>query len=62
MAVAVPLRSDFDAAGLRALAKRSRIQIRPGAFWLWRRSMMGQPGPRQLRSAGSRCRSCATGW
>src|SRR4051812_42383134 len=27
------------------------IPIRPGAFWLWRRSMMGPPGPKRLRSA-----------
>src|SRR3954462_15826045 len=27
------------------------IPIRPAAFWLWRRSMMGPPGPRRLRSA-----------
>src|SRR3954447_19871046 len=27
------------------------IPIRPAAFWLWRRSLMGPPAPKRLRSA-----------
>jgi hypothetical protein len=36
MGTAVPVRADYDAAQLRALAKRSgEMPIRPGAFWRW---------------------------
>jgi hypothetical protein len=62
MAAPVPLRTDFDATQLRALAKQSRDadQTRTPSG-VGRDLLMEPPAPRRPRSAASHSRSCGTG-
>ena len=53
----VPLRTDFDAAALRAIARQTKDGPQADGCWRWPRSTMEQPAPRRPGSAGSRCRS-----
>ena len=57
----IPLRADFDATQVRALARTARMRRRCGDCWHWRRSTMARAALRRPGSAALRCRSCATG-
>ena len=48
----IPLRADFDARMVRAAARWSKVGLRPGGFWRWRRFTTARAGPRRRRSAG----------
>ena len=46
--MAVPLRADFDAVGVRCWARRrARTDHRRGGFWRWRRFMREPVGRRR---------------
>ena len=57
----VPLRADFDAVGVRALARKSGAARKRGDCWRWLRSMTGRPGRKPPRSPGLRSRSFVIG-
>ena len=58
----VPLRTDFDAAALRAITRQHQgWPAGATVSWHWPRSMMAARGRMRHGSAGSGCRSCATG-
>ena len=58
----IPLRSDFDAAALRRLARMSKDGPQARRLLALAASYEGAPGPKPPGLAGSRSRSCATGW
>ena len=63
MSAAIPLRADYDAAGVRAAASDRKMGLRRGGCWYWRRFTTAR-----ARGGGGedwrrrRCRSSATGW
>ena len=61
MAAPVPLRADFDAAQLRALAKRARDPDQTRRLLALAEIYDGGPARTRPGSAGSGCRPCATG-
>jgi hypothetical protein len=48
----VPLRSDFDADGLRAMARKSKDGPQARRLWALAVIYEGRPGPRPPGSAG----------
>ena len=62
MVRAIALRSDFDAAALRQLAKNSKMAHRSGGYCRWLQSTTARRVPRLRRSAGSAFKLSATGY
>ena len=58
----IPLRTDFDADALRAVARTTKDGPQARRCLALAAIHGGPRGPKRPRSAGSRCRSCATGW
>ena len=61
MSTPVPLRSDFDTIGLRMLARRSRDPDQTRRLLALAEIYEAARGRMRRGSAGSGCRSCATG-
>jgi len=58
----IELRTDYDAARLRALAKSTRHAGQSRLLLALARSTPAARGPGRRGSAGLGCRRCATGW
>ena len=58
----VPLRTDFYAAVLRAIARQTKDGPQARRLSALAAIYDEQPAPRRPGSAGSRCRSSGTGW
>ena len=57
----VPLRTDFDADAVRALARGTKDGPQARRLLALARFMTGHRAPRRPGSAGLGCRSCGTG-